>query len=205
MQIESHLILSRCPCAPAIRAPGIPGSTCTVIKSRAVRARLALHSPNELGTCASIAGLVCLCRTEVLRANVDDLLPSACARVTRTSQPSPSCWVCDEIYSTSGPKRDRPPSLRSREDLAVRQKIQGVHQQHLKIPGGLKYWRLLSDQGVACGVEARRKARFRVMRTHQKTEPPALDLVKRAFARRYVQDGLIRARQCAHCARVRAW
>jgi transposase InsO family protein len=68
-----------------------------------------------------------------------------------------------------------------------------VHQQHGKVPGAVKCWRLLNEQGVACGkhriarlrkldgIEARRKARFRVMRTYQKTEPPAPDLVKRAF------------------------
>jgi putative transposase len=103
------------------------------------------------------------------------------------------CRVLGLSRSSFYASRDRPPSRRSTEDLALRQSILVVHQQHRKVPGALKCWRLLSDQGVACGkhrvarlrkldgLEARRKARFRVMRTHQKTEPPAPDLVKRAF------------------------
>lgn len=87
----------------------------------------------------------------------------------------------------------RAPSRHSTEDLALREKIIGMHRGQWNIPGSLKTWKLLNESGVACGkhrvarlrkldgIEARRKARFRVMRTFQKTEPPAPDLVKRAF------------------------
>jgi putative transposase len=87
----------------------------------------------------------------------------------------------------------RPPSRRSNEDLALREAIAVVHREHRLAPGAIKTWRLLNEQGVVCGrnrvarlrrldgIVTRRKARFRVMRTHQNTEPPAPDLVKRQF------------------------
>jgi putative transposase len=103
------------------------------------------------------------------------------------------CRVLGLSRSSFYAARGRPPSRRSTEDLALRQRILDVHQQQKTVPGGLKCWRLLKEQGIACGkhrvarlrkldgLEARRKARFRVMRTHQKSEPPAPDLVRRAF------------------------
>lgn len=87
----------------------------------------------------------------------------------------------------------RPPSRRSTEDLALRAQIARLHTEHRKAPGTIKTWRLLNGKGIVCGkhrvgrlrkldgIEAQRKARFRVMRTYQKAEPPAPDLVKRAF------------------------
>jgi len=90
--------------------------------------------------------------------------------------------------------RTRPPSRRSCEDLALREQIIRLHEAHRQAPGAIKAWRLLNGKGIVCGkhrvrrlrqlegIEARRKARFRVMRSHQKSEPPAPDLVKRAFA-----------------------
>lgn len=89
--------------------------------------------------------------------------------------------------------RSRLPSHHSTEDLALRAQIVQLHADQWKVPGALKTWKLLNANGVTCGkhrvarlrklegIEARRKARFRVMRRHQKTEPPAPDLVKRAF------------------------
>lgn len=88
----------------------------------------------------------------------------------------------------------RTPSVRSTQDLALREQICALHEGQRKIPGALKTWQLLLQRGVACGkhrterlrkldgIEANRKARFRVMRTYQKVEPAAPDLVKRAFA-----------------------
>ncbi len=88
---------------------------------------------------------------------------------------------------------DRPPSMHSRTDLALREQIATVHKQQRHAPGALKTWRLLNDLGVVCGknrvrrlrrldgIEARRKTRFRNMVVYQKAEPPAPDLVQRGF------------------------
>lgn len=87
----------------------------------------------------------------------------------------------------------REPSLRSTEDLALREQIRELHDGQRQIPGALKTWKMLQDRGLSCGkhrvdrlrkldgIEARRKARFRVMRTYQKVLPPAPNLVMRAF------------------------
>lgn len=87
----------------------------------------------------------------------------------------------------------RGPSVHSTQDLALRAQIARVHGEHRQAPGAVKTWRLLNAEGVICGkhriarlrkldgIEARRKARFRVMQTHQHTEPAAPDLVKRVF------------------------
>jgi transposase InsO family protein len=89
---------------------------------------------------------------------------------------------------------ERPPSLRNREDIALRARIEQLHEEHWRAPGVIKTWRLLTAEGVNCGrnrvaklrriagIETRRTARFKKMRTYQKTEPPAPDLVKRHFA-----------------------
>ena len=90
--------------------------------------------------------------------------------------------------------RDRQPSLRSREDVALRARIETLHAEQWHAPGVIKTWHLLRAEGVNCsrnriarlrrmaGIETQRTARFRKMRTYQKTEPPAEDLVKRGFA-----------------------
>jgi putative transposase len=103
------------------------------------------------------------------------------------------CRVLGVSRSSFYAARTRAPSLRSTEDLAFREQIRNLHQGHRKIPGALKTWKLLQDRGVLCGkhrvgrlrklegIESQRKARFRAMRTYQKTEPPAPDLIKRAF------------------------
>lgn len=87
----------------------------------------------------------------------------------------------------------RGPSLHSTEDLALRGHIRRVHAAHRLAPGAVKTWRLLKREGITCGkhrvarlrkldgIEARRKLLFRVMRTHQKSEPPAANLVNRVF------------------------
>jgi transposase InsO family protein len=90
--------------------------------------------------------------------------------------------------------REREPSIRSREDVALRGRIEELHAEQWHAPGVIKTWRLLQAEGVNCsrnrvarirriaGIETRRMARFKKMRTYQKTEPPAKDLVKREFA-----------------------
>jgi putative transposase len=91
--------------------------------------------------------------------------------------------------------RDRPESKRSCEDIAIRVQIEKLHEAQRRAPGTLKMWHLLRAQGVACGrnrvarlrriagIETARTARFRKMRTYQKIEPAAADLVKRGFTR----------------------
>ena len=87
----------------------------------------------------------------------------------------------------------RPPSLRSREDLAMRQEIVKTHMRHRSTPGILKTWRLLNGAGIRCGkhrvarlrklegIESMRTRRFRVSKAKENVQPAASDLVKRAF------------------------
>lgn len=87
----------------------------------------------------------------------------------------------------------RPPSLRSRADMALRVRIEQLHEEQRRAAGVIKTWHLLQAEGVNCGrnrvaklrqiagIETRRTTRFKKMRTYQKTEPPAPDLVKRNF------------------------
>lgn len=89
--------------------------------------------------------------------------------------------------------RKSKPRESSTADLALRSEIVRIHAQHRYAPGALKTWILLNREGIPCGkhrvaklrklenLEAHRKSRFRVMHAHQNSEPPAPDLVKRAF------------------------
>ena len=91
---------------------------------------------------------------------------------------------------------ERPESKRSSQDAALRSRIEELHEAHRHAPGTIKMWHLLQAEGLPCGrnrvaklrriagIETRRSARFRKMRTYQKLEPPADDLVKRAFDRK---------------------
>jgi putative transposase len=104
------------------------------------------------------------------------------------------CRVLNVKYGTYYAFRRRPPSLRSREDLALRQQIRRLHESHRCALGAVKTWRVLNASDIICGkhrvarlrkdegIEARRKVKFRVMKAHQHTEPPAPDLLKRAFS-----------------------
>ena len=118
------------------------------------------------------------------------------AFVHEHSQEFPIAMMCRLLQvSRSGcyAAREREPSIRSREDVALRIRIEELHAKQWCAPGVIKTWRLLQAEGVKCsrnrvarlrriaGIETRRMARFRKMRTYQKTEPPAEDLVKRAF------------------------
>jgi putative transposase len=91
--------------------------------------------------------------------------------------------------------RERPASKRSCEDIAIRVHIEELHETQRRAPGTIKMWHLLRARGITCGrnrvarlrrisgIETLRTARFRKMRTYQKIEPAADDLVKRAFTR----------------------
>ena len=89
--------------------------------------------------------------------------------------------------------KSAPPSLHSREDLALRQEIVRVHTEHRWTPGAVKMWHLLNSQGIRCGkhrvarlrriegIKTNRTRRFRAKKAMDRSEPPAPDLVKRAF------------------------
>ena len=89
--------------------------------------------------------------------------------------------------------QSRPPSRRSTEDLALRAHIVRLHEEHRFALGSLKMWHMLNKEGIVCGkhrvarlralegIEAARRAKFRNMLAHQHSEPPAPDLVQRAF------------------------
>ena len=89
--------------------------------------------------------------------------------------------------------QQREPSRRSQEDQALRAHIVRVHQSHRQVLGAVKTWRVLKEEGIECGkhriarlrrlegIEASRKAKFRIMHAHQHTEPATPDLLKRAF------------------------
>lgn len=88
----------------------------------------------------------------------------------------------------------RGPSAHCRKDLALREQLGLLHAEQRQTIGSLKAWHLLNQRGIPCGkhrvarlrkldgIEARRYSKFKVMRAHQKTEPPAVDLVHRHFA-----------------------
>jgi putative transposase len=85
------------------------------------------------------------------------------------------------------------PSLHAREDLALRREIIRVHAEHRWTPGAVKMWRLLNAKGVRCGkhrvarlrrvegIKTNRTRRFQRKQAKARSEPPAPDLVKRAF------------------------
>ena len=87
----------------------------------------------------------------------------------------------------------RQPSLRSREDLVLREEIVKIHAEHRWTPGAVKTWRLLNSRGIRCGkhrvarlrhlegIQSCRSKRFRVIKAMARTNPPAPDLVKRKF------------------------
>jgi transposase InsO family protein len=89
-------------------------------------------------------------------------------------------------------KKD-PVSMHSRVDLALRQQIVRVTAMHRWVPGALKTWRLLNAQGIRCGkhrvarlrklegIKSSRVRKFRAMLAKDRSQPPAPDLVKRAF------------------------
>lgn len=89
--------------------------------------------------------------------------------------------------------KKEPVSMHSRVDLTLRQHIVRITAQHRWVPGALKIWRLLNKQGIRCGkhrvarlrklesIQTSRTRKFRVMQAKDRSQPPAPDLVKRAF------------------------
>lgn len=90
--------------------------------------------------------------------------------------------------------RSRPASRRSVEDLALREHINRIHQEHKKTLGTVRMWKLLNGKGINCGkhrvrrlrkldgLVAMRTDKFRVMHAHKNSEPAAPDLVQRQFS-----------------------
>jgi putative transposase len=88
----------------------------------------------------------------------------------------------------------RQPSQRSQDDDALTAHIEQIHAQYRQATGILKTQTLLQKRGIEAGkhriarlrqiagIETRRKKRFRVMRSYQRSEPAAPDLVERGFA-----------------------
>lgn len=103
------------------------------------------------------------------------------------------CRVLQVSPSSYYAAAKRLPSLHDTVDLALREDIKRVHAEHRCAPGAVKTWRLLHAQGIICGkhrvarlrkldgITSMRRQRFRVMQTHQHTEPPAPDLLQRKF------------------------
>jgi transposase InsO family protein len=103
------------------------------------------------------------------------------------------CRVLKVSRSGCYAAHNRPLSLRSCEDLALRARIAELHEAHRQAPGVIKMWHLLRNKGVVCGrnrvarlrqiggIETRRTRRFKNMRVYQKVQPPAPDLVQRGF------------------------
>jgi transposase InsO family protein len=89
--------------------------------------------------------------------------------------------------------KKEPVSLHSRVDLTLRQHIVRITTKHRWAPGVLKTWRLLNAEGIRCGkhrvarlrklegIRSTRTRKFRVMQAKDQSQPPAPDLVKRAF------------------------
>lgn len=104
------------------------------------------------------------------------------------------CRVLQVGRSSYYAARARGPSAHSLEDLELRAHLVALHAEHHQVPGALKAWHLLNKKGIVCGkhrvarlrdvegIEARRRTKFRVMREHQPTVPPAADLLQRNFS-----------------------
>jgi putative transposase len=88
---------------------------------------------------------------------------------------------------------DRPESPRASEDRRLLQHIRVLHTRSREAYGAYKTWRVLRNEGIACGrhrvarlrrqngIEALRKRRFRVMTEHHKLPPPAPNILAQNF------------------------
>jgi putative transposase len=118
------------------------------------------------------------------------------ATIEKYSRQFPISQLCHALnVSRSGfyAARNRPASRRSAEDLHLREQISRLHALHRQGLGTIRTWKLLSEEGIVCGkhrvarlrkldgIVAMRTDKFRVMHAHQNSEPPAPDLLKRAF------------------------
>ena len=91
-------------------------------------------------------------------------------------------------------QRRHTPSQRAIRNARLLKHIQSVHQQFRQAYGAVKTWKHLNKLGIACGkhrvarlrqqagIEAKRKARFRVTVEHHKMPAAAPDLVQRQFS-----------------------
>ena len=103
------------------------------------------------------------------------------------------CRVLDVSRSLYYANKKATPSLRSQEDLVLRAAIVKIHTRHRWAPGVVKTWRLLNNEGIRCGkhrvarlrklegIQTTRIKRSRVMQAKERVQPPAPDLVQRAF------------------------
>ena len=90
--------------------------------------------------------------------------------------------------------RRRPESHRAHANRTLLDQIQRLHAQHREAYGAVKTWRMLKEEGVACGrhrvrrlrrahgIEARRMRRFRAAAQGRNSAPPAPNLVAQHFA-----------------------
>ncbi len=88
---------------------------------------------------------------------------------------------------------DRPESRRRQEDRRLLVHIRQVHLESRRAYGVVKTWRELRSRGIACGkhrvarlrrqdgIQAQRRARFRITVANQNTPPPAPNLLQRQF------------------------
>lgn len=88
----------------------------------------------------------------------------------------------------------RTPSKRAQANTALLTQIRAVHTQFRQAYGALKTWQHLNKAGIACGkhrvaklraaagIEAKRKARFRITVEHHNMPAAAPDLVQRQFS-----------------------
>ena len=86
------------------------------------------------------------------------------------------------------------PSKRAQANQLLLTQIRAVHTQYRQAYGAVKTWKHLNKAGIACGkhrvarlraeagIEAKRKARFRITVEHHKMLAAAPDLVQRQFS-----------------------
>jgi putative transposase len=103
------------------------------------------------------------------------------------------CRVLKVSRSGLHAKHNRPLSLRSRNDLVVREKLIALHQAHRQAPGIVKTYTLLNAIEHQCGrnkvgrlrklegLQSLRSKRHRQTKVHQKVEPPASNLLNQKF------------------------
>ena len=87
----------------------------------------------------------------------------------------------------------RKPSKREAANIKLLKEIKAVHTQYRQAYGALKTWKHLNQVDITCGkhrvaklrkeagIEAKRKARFRITVEHHKTPQAAPDLLMRQF------------------------
>ncbi len=103
------------------------------------------------------------------------------------------CRVFQVSRSGCYAAENRPINLRSRENLALRGRMEELHEEHWRAPGVVKMWKLLRNEGRMCGrnrvarlrriagIQTDRTRKFKKSRQYQKSEPPAPNLVEQQF------------------------